>query len=413
MLSRTAKLQWGLGHQALTTIYKGAIIPILTYGAPMWAEVLAKKKNIQVLRRVQRLINIKIGKAHRTLSFEASCIVAGAKPIDIKIHECAQVYKETHEPRNGLPEYDAPTPVTNWPHPADITTIDSTNENIPYTIEIYTDGSKYEGRVGAAGIIFKQGAVVLKVKSKLHNECSNNQAELFAILQTLKSIDQIPMQNEPKTIAVYTDSQISLALLKNYAKHGFIVEEIRKSIRTLKERLWTIHFGWVKAHAGILGNEMADRLAKDAGRETDHIDYDRKPKDTIISTIEEEGLTKWQDQWTTSDKGADCRKFLPNIRQRLKHNILVTPNMTAMITGHGRTRAYLHRFHIIDDPECPCKQGQQTPDHLIYYCKKLQQQRDQLKSGIKSVWPVTHQDFMNKYHRQYAKFVGSIEFKLL
>jgi len=30
MLSRTAKLQWGLGHKALETIYEGAVVPILT-----------------------------------------------------------------------------------------------------------------------------------------------------------------------------------------------------------------------------------------------------------------------------------------------------------------------------------------------------------------------------------------------
>jgi len=35
MLARTAKLQWGLGHKALKTIYEGAIVPILTYGAPI------------------------------------------------------------------------------------------------------------------------------------------------------------------------------------------------------------------------------------------------------------------------------------------------------------------------------------------------------------------------------------------
>ena len=34
MLSRSAKLEWGLGHELLKTIYEGALIPLLTYGAP-------------------------------------------------------------------------------------------------------------------------------------------------------------------------------------------------------------------------------------------------------------------------------------------------------------------------------------------------------------------------------------------
>ena len=43
MLARTAKLQWGLGHKALKTIYKGVVVPILTYRAPIWvATVVAQ-----------------------------------------------------------------------------------------------------------------------------------------------------------------------------------------------------------------------------------------------------------------------------------------------------------------------------------------------------------------------------------
>jgi len=36
MLARTAKLQWGLGHKDLKTIYKGMVVPILMYRAPVW-----------------------------------------------------------------------------------------------------------------------------------------------------------------------------------------------------------------------------------------------------------------------------------------------------------------------------------------------------------------------------------------
>jgi len=62
MLDRSAERYWGLGHKALQTIYEGALIPVLTYGAPVWFEALVTQRNLRILRRVQRLINIKTEK---------------------------------------------------------------------------------------------------------------------------------------------------------------------------------------------------------------------------------------------------------------------------------------------------------------------------------------------------------------
>ena len=45
-----------------------------------------------MLTGVQRLINIKIAKAYRTVSNEALCIITGLKPIHIKITETAELY---------------------------------------------------------------------------------------------------------------------------------------------------------------------------------------------------------------------------------------------------------------------------------------------------------------------------------
>ena len=68
MLGRTAKVQWGLGKKALKTIYEVAVVPVLTYGAPIWIEAIRKNRNLTKYKRIQRLINIKIAKAYRTIS---------------------------------------------------------------------------------------------------------------------------------------------------------------------------------------------------------------------------------------------------------------------------------------------------------------------------------------------------------
>ena len=62
---------------------------------------------------------------------------------------------------------------------------------------------------------------------------------------------------------------------------------------------WLIHFGWVKAHTGIEGNEVADKLTKKAAQDADerNIAYDRIPTTTVATELKMEGLIKWQRQW--------------------------------------------------------------------------------------------------------------------
>jgi hypothetical protein len=75
-------------------------------------------------------------------------------------------------------------------------------------------------------------------------------------------------------------------------------------------------------------------------------------------------------------KAQTTKRFFPSIEDRLKEKIKNTQNVAAMITGHGKTRAYLHRFKLRDNELCACQQGDQTTDHLLYDCKLLKNQRD-------------------------------------
>jgi len=52
-------------------------------------------------------------------------------------------------------------------------------------------------------------------------------------------------------------------------------------------------------------------------------------------------IVKWQQQWDHITKGSATKEFFPNIKDWLKMKINLTPNFTAMITAHGKTRSYL------------------------------------------------------------------------
>jgi len=111
-------------------------------------------------------------------------------------------------------------------------------------------------------------------------------------------------------------------------------------VRNLTKQNCSIHFGWVKAHNGIEGNEVADTLAKEAAQDEEdrNFVYDRIPISTIASSVKEEGLKKWQTQWERTEKGAICRSFFPTVEQRLKIRIPITPEFTVLSAATGRQK---------------------------------------------------------------------------
>ena len=166
---------------------------------------------------------------------------------------------------------------------------------IPHNvINIFTDGSKIGGKVGAAAVIIKDDMVLHQSTFKLHKRCSNNQAEQVAILRALEQIHHLQLTEDAEKIAVVnTDSKVTLDTLQNRNKRHILIENIRKEIKGLEDLRWTVFFKWVKAHVGIQGSEVADRLAKKAATEDiGEIVHDKIPRETIITEEKENGLTK-------------------------------------------------------------------------------------------------------------------------
>ena len=57
---------------------------------------------------------------------------------------------------------------------------------------------------------------------------------------------------------------------------------------------WKTQFSLIKAHFGIVGNELADALAKKVAKKADIIEcYKKVPKSVVISELGERSVEKW------------------------------------------------------------------------------------------------------------------------
>ena len=187
-------------------------------------------------------MNIKIAKAFRTLSYEASCVLAGVRPICLAIEEKVRTYKATH---NNI-AYDAPMEVRYWPQPAEISLIRAPTEILHNVINIFTDGSKIGRKIRAAAVIIKNDIILHQSTFELHERCSNNHVEQVAIVRALEQMQNLQLAEDAEKIAVANrDSKVTLDTMQNRNKHYILIESTRKEMKRLEDLQWTVFFNWV------------------------------------------------------------------------------------------------------------------------------------------------------------------------
>ncbi|PSN49993.1 hypothetical protein C0J52_03309, partial [Blattella germanica] len=255
---------------------------------------------------------------------------------------------------------------------------------------------------------------------ELNNNCSNNQAGQLAIIKALESITRHNTRDEPvdnRKVAIYTDSQITLDSLRNANNHNCLIEKIREQLKAAEDDNWLVEFGWVKEHVEIFGNELADRLAKQAASDDDlNICYNRIPISAVKKQLAAISEEKWEMEWVTTTEGATTKSYFPRISDRLNRKIQLSPTLTTLMTGHGNINAYFHRFKIKECAVYVCGNGSQTVGHMIYDCVKLQIERKTLIDVVNRTggkWPIDKSTLSQKYGKRLIRFTNSIKIEKL
>lgn len=155
---------------------------------------------------------------------------------------------------------------------------------------LYTDGSVKEGRTSCA-VVYNNN----RLGFRLQDFYSIYTCEATAILKAL-----ITAENNPELghIAIFTDSMTSLTALSNLESTSPLILAIQQKVYHLIINCnRNVRLIWVPSHQGILGNEEADKVAKEAiNKDT----IDNLPVTTHTETkkyIKSEIKKHWKEVW--------------------------------------------------------------------------------------------------------------------
>ncbi|XP_035215332.1 uncharacterized protein LOC118188917 [Stegodyphus dumicola] len=271
------------------------------------------KVGVKAVRK--RITLLKITKAFTTTSTAALQILAGTLPLDLKVEFERVTYRLLHFKESVTLEGSIlleeallePCFSTTSLHPASLKDFRwGKHPPSDQGLEIFTDGSKDDTRVGA---VFHNSQEFFQDHFRVSDHATVFQAESIA----LRKAALWASSSDFNKISIYTDSMSVLQSMNKTGKIPAHIQSLKELVSTLSNtKQVTLH--WVRGHQGTRGKERADILAKAA---TSRQDLDISlPISTRAAKhhIQEAFMSQWQERWEQGDTGRYTFAIFPIVR---------------------------------------------------------------------------------------------------
>ncbi|MES9970162.1 MAG: ribonuclease H family protein [Candidatus Thiodiazotropha sp.] len=214
-------------------------------------------------------------------------------------------------------------------------------------------------------------------------------AELVAVLLVLESVTSKRIWELSSCLQIFSDSQSAVGILTlNWASENYtdIIFKIKSFLQQLKTKGFDVIIHWTPGHATIEGNEIADRLAKDAAQQASNM-----PLETSIVTLQDikssskkSIISKWQQRWDISDSGRFFYMFKPTVNGKLFLDIPckeLGSSILQLRTGYNQLNEYKHKLNQCDSAECECGDIE-TVQHFLLECPLYEDHRQILQRNL-------------------------------